>query len=97
MSAVLKMRTNKARLALPLFLRQCYVVDTGKVGCFVRLKRGVSGRVLLKHLSDRFVSNPRHEFPPGKLVAGKVLAKVCAPTNIRFVFIVRFQQNTRVS
>lgn len=56
--------------------QQCYVVDTGKSGCFVRLQGGLSGRVLLKHLSDRFVSNPRQEFPPGKLVAGKVLAKV---------------------
>ncbi|CAM9409796.1 unnamed protein product, partial [Hapterophycus canaliculatus] len=53
---------------------QGYVVDTGKVGCFVRLARGLSGRVLLKHLSDRYVSNPRKEFPPGKLVAGRVLA-----------------------
>ncbi len=36
----------------------------------------MSGRVLLKDLSDRFLSNPELEFPRGKLVAGKVLSKV---------------------
>ncbi|CAM9425382.1 unnamed protein product, partial [Ectocarpus sp. 8 AP-2014] len=54
---------------------KCYVVATSKAGCFVILNGGVSGRVLLKHLSDRFVSDPGQEFPAGKLVAGKVLAK----------------------
>ncbi|CAM9211625.1 unnamed protein product, partial [Ectocarpus sp. 12 AP-2014] len=54
---------------------KCYVVATGKSGCFVILDGGVSGRVLLKHLSDRFVSDPAQEFPAGKLVAGKVIAK----------------------
>lgn len=44
----------------------------------------MSGRVLLKHLSDRFVSNPRQEFPPGKLVAGKVLAKVSFISTSRY-------------
>lgn len=57
-------------------MEQCYVVGTGKSGCFVRLAGGVSGRVLLKLLSDRFVSNPALEFPCGRLVAGKVLEKV---------------------
>lgn len=59
-----------------LLLVQCYVVSTGKSGCFVRLAGGVSGRVLLKLLSDRYVSNPALEFPCGRLVAGKVLEKV---------------------
>eukprot|EP00903_Cladosiphon_okamuranus_P010099 g9564.t2 len=61
---------------------KCYVVDTGKSGCFVRLQGGVNGRVLLKHLSDRYVSNPRQEFPSGKLVAGKVLSKDEATGNV---------------
>lgn len=52
------------------------MVSTGKSGCFVRLAGGVSGRVLLKLLSDRYVSNPSLEFPCGRLVAGKVLEKV---------------------
>lgn len=52
------------------------MVSTGKSGCFVRLAGGVSGRVLLKLLSDRYVSNPALEFPCGRLVAGKVLEKV---------------------
>lgn len=60
-------------------LIQCYVVSTGKSGCFVRLAGGVSGRVMLKLLSDRYVPNPAKEFPPGRLVAGKVLSKVCVP------------------
>lgn len=55
---------------------QCYVVDTGKSGCFVRLDGSVPGRVLLKLLSDGFVADPSKEFPAGRLVAGKVLEKV---------------------
>lgn len=51
-------------------------MGTSKSGCFVRLAGGVSGRVLLKLLSDRYVSNPTKEFPAGRLVAGKVLKKV---------------------
>lgn len=54
------------------------MVNTGKSGCFVRLAGGVSGRVLLKLLSDRYVSSPEKEFPTGRLVAGKVLDKVSA-------------------
>lgn len=59
-------------------------MDTGKSGCFVRLEGAVNGRVLLKHLSDRYVSNPRLEFPTGKLVAGKVLDKVRWPFFVVF-------------
>lgn len=55
---------------------QCYVVGTGNSGCFVIFDGGVSGRVLLKQLSDRFVYDPAQEFPAGKLVAGKILSKV---------------------
>lgn len=75
--------------------QQCYVVATGKSGCFVRLQGGVNGRVMLKHLSDRFVSNPRLEFPTGKLVAGKVLSKVCCQSRVsslssqRYVMLMR--------
>ena len=67
---------KNVRVLLLLLLEQCYVVSTGKSGCFVRLAGGVSGRVLLKLLSDRYVDNPALEFPCGRLVAGKVLEKV---------------------
>ena len=49
-----------------------YVVSTTKMGCFVRLSRGVEGRVILKELSDDFIPNPAAVFPPGRLVVGKV-------------------------
>lgn len=52
------------------------MVSTVKSGCFVRMRGSVYGRVLIKLLSDRFVSNPEEEFPTGRLVVGKVLAKV---------------------
>jgi ribosomal protein S1 len=95
-----------------------YVISTGKTGCFVRLSRSVTARVLLKvsdisqwektiayreiecapiceesdgvsvwsahrrvirlcpwqDLSDSFLQDPSKEFPPGRLVAGRVLA-----------------------
>lgn len=44
----------------------------------------MSGRVLLKLLSDRYVSNPTKEFPTGRLVAGKVLKKVGYSVATRF-------------
>ena len=50
-------------------------------GCFVRLRHDVVGRVLLKDLADKFVQDPSAEFPPGKLVAAKVLS-VNAASNL---------------
>lgn len=49
-----------------------YVVSTTKKGCFVRLSRGVEGRVILKELSDDFIPNPEALFPPGRLIVGRV-------------------------
>ena len=52
-----------------------FVASTGAgKGCFVRLRHDVVGRVLLKDLADKFVQDPSAEFPPGKLVAAKVLS-----------------------
>ncbi|CAM9814600.1 unnamed protein product, partial [Sphacelaria rigidula] len=56
-------------------VNQCYVASVTKAGCFVRLNGGVRGRVMLKLLSDRYVPNPQAEFPPGRMVLGKVLEK----------------------
>ena len=53
---------------------KAYVTDTNKKGCFLRLNNGVNGRVILKDLSDKFVADPKAEFPVGRLVAGKVKA-----------------------
>jgi rRNA biogenesis protein RRP5 len=51
---------------------QAYVVETNRKGCFVRLSRGVQGRVILKELSDGFLPDPAASFPVGRLVVGKV-------------------------
>ncbi|GMI59534.1 hypothetical protein ScalyP_jg12006, partial [Parmales sp. scaly parma] len=51
---------------------KAYVTDTNKKGCFLRLNNGVNGRVILKDLGDKFVADPKAEFPVGRLVAGKV-------------------------
>ena len=50
-----------------------YVVGTSTKGCFVRLARGVTARVMIKDLMDGFVKSPTEAFPIGKLVAGRVL------------------------
>jgi rRNA biogenesis protein RRP5 len=50
-----------------------YVVGTSTKGCFVRVARGVTARVLIKDLADGFVKSPTEAFPVGKLVAGRVL------------------------
>ena len=50
------------------------------IRCFVRLSRTVEGRVILKELSDDFIPNPSAQFPPGRLVVGKVKA-IKAPSD----------------
>ena len=52
---------------------QGYVRRIAKQGCFVSLSRVVVGRVILRELSDSFVSDPAKEFPAGKLVSGVVI------------------------
>jgi len=49
-----------------------YTVNTNNKGCFIRLSRNLDGRVILKQLSDRFLSDPVASFPPGRLVVGRV-------------------------
>ena len=51
-----------------------YVVGMNKAGCFVRLSSTMTGRVMLKNLSDGFVADPKEAFPIGKLVTARVLA-----------------------
>jgi S1 RNA binding domain len=53
-----------------------FVCGVSRAGCFVRLSRNCTARVLLKDLSDNFVSSPEQEFPIGRLVAGRVLTQV---------------------
>ena len=50
-----------------------FVCSTTKSGVFVKLSRNRTGRVMLKHLSDRFVEDVPTAFPIGMLVAGRVL------------------------
>lgn len=51
------------------------VASTTTTGCFVRVNRQTSARVLLRDLSDDFIKDPQAEFQPGKLVAGRVTKK----------------------
>lgn len=49
-----------------------FVVSVGAKGCFVRLSRGVTGRVLVKDLADHFVEQPDKLFHCGQLVQARV-------------------------
>ncbi|KAF0686374.1 Aste57867_21818 [Aphanomyces stellatus] len=49
-----------------------YVAAVTAGGCFVRLSRSQTARVLLRDLSDDFIKDPAAVFPPGTLVAGRV-------------------------
>ncbi|RMX67697.1 hypothetical protein DD238_001480 [Peronospora effusa] len=51
------------------------VATTTTSGCFVRLDRHSTARVMLRDLSDDFVKDPQTRFPAGKLVAGRVTKK----------------------
>ncbi|CAH0518276.1 unnamed protein product [Peronospora belbahrii] len=51
------------------------VATTTTSGCFVRLDRHTTARVMLRDLSDDFVKDPQTGFPVGKLVAGRVTKK----------------------
>lgn len=52
---------------------QGYVKAISERGCFVTLSRHVDARVMLCNLSDSFVKEPLKDFPPGKLVTGRIL------------------------
>ncbi|CEG39975.1 rrna biogenesis protein rrp5 [Plasmopara halstedii] len=51
------------------------VATTTTNGCFVRVDRHTTARVLLRDLSDDFVQDPQSQFFSGKLVAGRVIKK----------------------
>ncbi|KAH7476596.1 rRNA biogenesis protein RRP5 [Phytophthora ramorum] len=51
------------------------VATTTSNGCFVRVDRHTTARVMLRDLSDDFVKDPQALFPTGKLVAGRVTKK----------------------
>ncbi|KAG7397469.1 hypothetical protein PHYBOEH_000689 [Phytophthora boehmeriae] len=51
------------------------VATTTSSGCFVRVNRNTTARVMLRDLSDDFVKDPQSQFPAGKLVAGRVTKK----------------------
>ena len=53
---------------------QGYVANTTLKGCFVRLTSKITGRVLMKELSDDFVQSPMDVYIPGKLVQAKILS-----------------------
>jgi predicted RNA-binding protein with RPS1 domain len=43
-------------------------------GCFLRLTHGITGQVLMKDLSDDFVTDPHLLYPMGKLVTARLLS-----------------------
>ncbi|CAI5732479.1 unnamed protein product [Hyaloperonospora brassicae] len=51
------------------------VTMTTTSGCFVRVDRHTTARVMLRDLSDDFVKDPQTQFPGGRLVAGRVTKK----------------------
>ncbi|CAG9462427.1 unnamed protein product [Pedinophyceae sp. YPF-701] len=53
---------------------QGWVKSVSTAGAFVTLARGVVARVKLCNLALGFVKEPAREFPPGRLVAGRVLS-----------------------
>lgn len=67
----------KAKAAEPKVgeLVTAIVASTTATGCFMRVDRATSARVLLRDLSDDFIKDPQAEFQPGKLVAGRVTKK----------------------
>lgn len=51
-----------------------FVTFVSEKGCFVRISRSITGRVLLRDLSDSFVEKPEQLFQVGRLVSSRVLA-----------------------
>ncbi|QDZ24213.1 rRNA biogenesis protein [Chloropicon primus] len=50
-----------------------YVKNVTPKGCFVSLSRHVHAHIKLKNLSNKFIVDPKQEFPRGKFVRGKVV------------------------
>mmetsp|Transcript_6835 Transcript_6835/g.41677 ORF Transcript_6835/g.41677 Transcript_6835/m.41677 type:complete len:1098 (+) Transcript_6835:2478-5771(+) len=53
-----------------------FVKSISSKGCFVTVGRGVDAYVQLKNLSDTFIVDPLHVFPPGTLVKGSIIKLV---------------------
>lgn len=53
-----------------------FVKSISSKGCFVTIGRGVDAFVQLKNLSDTFIVDPLHVFPPGTLVKGSIIKLV---------------------
>lgn len=70
---------ERAAVSVPGAVVPGFVVDVSRKGCFIRLTRTATARVLLSHLQDGFVKNPAAEFPAGKLVTGRIM-EVAADT-----------------
>jgi len=52
---------------------QGYITNISAKGCFVAVSRGVTARVKISELADKYLENLPALFPPGKLVEGRVL------------------------
>ena len=63
-----------------------YVKSTSKKGCFVSLSRRVDAMCKLSNLADGFVADPAGEFPPGKLVEGRIVSADVAKGRVEISF-----------
>ena len=63
-----------------------YVKSTSNKGCFVSLSRRVDAMCKLSNLADGFVADPAKEFPPGKLVEGRVVSADAAKGRVEISF-----------
>jgi predicted RNA-binding protein with RPS1 domain len=51
-----------------------YVANASSRGCFLRLTSSITGKVLMRDLSDDFVPKPEEAFPVGKLCQARLLS-----------------------
>lgn len=61
-------------VAQPGTLVSGYIASSGKKGAFVRLALSTTCRISLSKLADSFITDPSVNFPPGRLVTGRVLS-----------------------
>lgn len=51
-----------------------YVANASNLGCYVRLSSTITGKVLMRDLSDEFIQKPEEVFPVGKLCQARLLS-----------------------
>ena len=54
-------------------LIKAVVTNVSSKGCFVRISRNVTGRILMKDLSDDFVEDPSVSYPSGSVLTARIM------------------------